>query len=240
MQPWEEWGRIVCAGLESVHHIFLSKNQNYCRTTWKKPATLREWKLRMKKRSIFLYRYVHFFREYVWNALKNYQERFKYDLLAVISSGELDPGKSGLMESENMLLILCFLFKIGAGRKCEFYNKSQRKNEMKKKYTQNITLRLAGFRVFSLISGSTNRKNGRSYSNRANWMALILRYSGNGKRGHKAINYHFLVLKKDKGSSWKMRTNHPSQKKRKMMTLGLQAGHFKLCFYHWKYIREEP
>ena len=96
------------------------------------------------------------------------------------------PGKGGLMESESMLLILCSLFEIGAGSMCEFYNESQRKNKMRKKHTQNIILRSAAFMVFSLISGSTNRKNGRvfrsgTYSNRPSWMALILGYSGNGK-----------------------------------------------------------
>lgn len=72
-------------------------------------------------------------------------------------------GEEGLMELESMLLILCSLFEISAGSICEFHSKSQRKDKMEKKYTQNIILRSVGFMVFSLMSRSTNRKNGREY-----------------------------------------------------------------------------
>lgn len=39
----------------------------------------------------------------------------------------------------------------------------------------------------------------------------------------KAINYYFLVLQQDKGSSHKMRKGHSSIQNEKRMTLGLQA-----------------
>ena len=78
---------------------------------------------------------------------------------------------------------------------------------MQEKYAKNIILRSAAFTVVSLISGSTNRKNGREYleaeripTTQAGWH----RFSGTqgmGRCDRKAINYYFLVLKKDKGSS---------------------------------------
>lgn len=134
-----------------------------------------------------------------------------------------------------MFLILCSLFEIGAEIYMNFIIKVREKNKNQMKFTKNVILRLAAFTVFSLIFRSTNRKNGREYletwmySNQSSWTALILRYSewGDVTAKPSAIIFSFLGRIKEVFENEK---NHPSPQNEKRMTLGFQAGHFKLCF----------
>lgn len=129
MQPLE---RTMYVDLERASHVFLSKNQNYCRTVYNSPnCYLKGEKLKMETGNIYIY--VLFFQRICLKCLKNYQKRFKHNLLTVVISGELD-WKGRLVEGGNMFLILCSLFEIFAGSIINFITKIREKqNKMQKR-----------------------------------------------------------------------------------------------------------
>lgn len=111
MQPLE---RTMHVDLERLNHVFLNKNQNYCRTVYNSPNCYLKGEKIENRARVHLYICTFFFQRICLKRLKNYQKRFKHNLLTVVISGELD-WEGRLVEGGNMFLILCSLFEIFSG-----------------------------------------------------------------------------------------------------------------------------